>query len=1564
MNTITFLRKTGTLLALLFLLTTNWAMGQAFTGTYSFGSGGNVTSFNFNGTAISNLTVDPITKNGVSSSSSTNNFRASGWTTGSTNGGAAGGTRDASDYFEFTITAATGYTISNPTLSFGVGRSATGPRRFEWRSSIDTFNSAISVGTFNASISHSSGVLTTPDANSGYTGNEISITTSGQTSITFRFYAYGAEQGGGTGGLQGNLTFGGTLAVSSTTATLAGYSSQLSGNIAQGGSNVPLTGFTINNSASGDFTGITFDLSGSATSSDVSDFRIFRDFNGDGIINTTGGTDASVSGTGVTHSGSIAFSISGETGFTGSRSYLLVCDVDAAATITDDIIGSASTFTSSLSTATGSVTGNSREIAGAAPALIAAGSATVDNAFNVTFADNSAWRAAITSITVDGVTLTAGYSVTAGQITFTPSASAPASLLQSSGSKSIVVIATGYSNGTVSQAIGHGAATKLGIQTQPTAPASNGGALATQPVVLVQDQYNNTVTSSIASVTASVGAGTWTLGGTTSVNASSGIVTFSGLTATSAAAVTGADIDFTSSGLTDVTSNAFNIPGPAFQSITSFGVDYTENFDSYRGTSVTLSAPTTVSGGQSQSGVYDNSGTWSFSNGVFALYPGSGTDYAIGAKVAANSGNCSGSGQTIIEYTYRNNTGGNIGTLDIDWNVEQYATAGRPSTINFDYKIGAGSYVSSNISGTTLTTASTGSDANITVATTNRSITISNLAIADGVEFTLRFTICTGSGSGNNVHIGIDDLVVNATQGTASYYYQSPGDMTALASWNTDPGGTGSAPGNFTANDQTFIFRNDANTSVNSGTWTVSGTNSTIQVGDNSTASRTLTIDASRAIDGTISLSQPGSGNGNALVISNTAAPTLGTLHSTADVTYNAAGAQSIQAANYDNLTLGGSGTKTLAGNVGVTGTLSVPSGVTLDADAYVVSGTGDVDVQSGATLITSHAGGLNGFNTTSGGLTDYSTGANYTFDGSSSQVFGAAMPTTVNNLTLANSNTAMNLPGNLTVSGALTLTGTNLGINGNSLTVNGGFTRTNGTEMLIGSSASNLTIGASSGLSDLYMSQASAGSSNRLNNLTINRNVNLLNALGIQGVVSSVGVTLTTGSNLTLAAPSNSVYGQIAPDAAISGSVTVEKTFANTNAGWRHMMFPVSSPSVSGLDLLFSNHTPANQQNVYYWDAGTTGTAPGWTAAANISTMRGYAIYSNNAAANNIHDISTTISVTGTPILSNQTFSTPNTTDPSNGSNVGWNLIGNPYPHNISIADLLNTGNNSNFQSGNKSLSIYDGVNFSGSNATTSDYIAPFQAVWVRASGASQSVTMAGTGVKTTTTGNRQMKKNFDIFGLNVADDENRYDNIYVHFESTASDNYEGTWDIPKLRSTRDDVPTMYGYAGAEKVYQNAVAPKQQYSMPLFFESKFDGKAYSFKALTDRYEANLPVTLEDKKTGTMHNILTADYSFNHDVKFDAQRFVLHFGDVTNNVAAVDATTKVKAYISNGMLVLSSEDYIANTTVQVVDVLGRTWFEGALSQGTQQISLPENAKGILFIHISNGKEKTTIKTIK
>ncbi|MCX8495628.1 MAG: YDG domain-containing protein [Akkermansiaceae bacterium] len=196
-----------------------------------------------------------------------------------------------------------------------------------------------------------------------------------------------------------------------------------------------------------------------------------------------------------------------------------------------------------------------------APALTAASGATVDNSFEVTFSETSSlWRSSITSVTVGGSTLSqAAYSTgTSGKIVFDPALSA---LLQSSGSKSIVVVATGHSNGTVTQSIGAGTAVKLSIVTQPTAPASNGAALAAQPVVRLLDLYNN-VTTSTANVTAAATQGTWTLGGTTTVAAVSGAATFSGLTATSAAGVTGATITFSSGSLSSLASSAFNLLAP------------------------------------------------------------------------------------------------------------------------------------------------------------------------------------------------------------------------------------------------------------------------------------------------------------------------------------------------------------------------------------------------------------------------------------------------------------------------------------------------------------------------------------------------------------------------------------------------------------------------------------------------------------------------------------------------------------------------------------------------------------------------------------------------------------------------------------------------------------------------------------------------------------------------------------------------------------------------------------------------------------------------------------------
>jgi len=185
-----------------------------FTGTYTFGSAGNVNSFAYNGAAIPNLNVGNLLKVGVTTSSSGNNFRATSFAT-ETSPFDLNGVLDSSKYFEFSLTAATGYTLDMTSFTFGVGRSGTGPRTWEWRSSFDNYASALSnYSALSATgMSNNAGVLThTGDASESKAGNTLNLSSlTGLTGITFRLYGYNAEAASGTGGLDGPFTFAGAL---------------------------------------------------------------------------------------------------------------------------------------------------------------------------------------------------------------------------------------------------------------------------------------------------------------------------------------------------------------------------------------------------------------------------------------------------------------------------------------------------------------------------------------------------------------------------------------------------------------------------------------------------------------------------------------------------------------------------------------------------------------------------------------------------------------------------------------------------------------------------------------------------------------------------------------------------------------------------------------------------------------------------------------------------------------------------------------------------------------------------------------------------------------------------------------------------------------------------------------------------------------------------------------------------------------------------------------------------------------------------------------------------------
>ncbi|MSU36578.1 MAG: PEP-CTERM sorting domain-containing protein [Pedosphaera sp.] len=130
-------------------------------------------------------------------------FTFSGWTTAAE--------LDAGKYFETTLTPALGSQVSFDTITFGVRRSGTGPRDYVVRSSLDNFAANLPAGISpdNVELQVSGNAFhfvndnsTTQPAN--VNGSTVSLGTDfGPVAdpVTFRIYAYGAEQSGGTFGV-------------------------------------------------------------------------------------------------------------------------------------------------------------------------------------------------------------------------------------------------------------------------------------------------------------------------------------------------------------------------------------------------------------------------------------------------------------------------------------------------------------------------------------------------------------------------------------------------------------------------------------------------------------------------------------------------------------------------------------------------------------------------------------------------------------------------------------------------------------------------------------------------------------------------------------------------------------------------------------------------------------------------------------------------------------------------------------------------------------------------------------------------------------------------------------------------------------------------------------------------------------------------------------------------------------------------------------------------------------------------------------------------------------------
>jgi hypothetical protein len=529
------------------------------------------------------------------------------------------------------------------------------------------------------------------------------------------------------------------------------------------------------------------------------------------------------------------------------------------------------------------------------------------------------------------------------------------------------------------------------------------------------------------------------------------------------------------------------------------------------------------------------------------------------------------------------------------------------------------------------------------------------------------------------------------TLGQTTYYSNSSGNLNTLSTWGTNTNGSGANPANFTSANCTYVIVNNTAPSI-SGNWTVSGTNSKVQVGDGTQAidfsvpagktatapidimaTATLTILNNGTVSGTINVT-------GTLDIQDNTNPTIGTIANGSTVSYSHAGNQTILAMTYYNLSLGGgTGRKALSGTTTVNGALTLGSGTSLRLNTATTS-----------SLI------MNGTITGSGTITG-NTSAVMSIGGSGT--FGTLLFTTgsqaIYSLTMNRGGLGVVTLGNaLTIGNAFTQTNGVLDLNDQTLTLNGAITfpvsAANGS--FTGSATSTVTIGGTGAITN-YMYMTQSGTGNYMGDITLNRSGqsltagNLLNVLGT--ITPTAGIFNANGNTVLLATSATAVgrVGTIGASASVTGNMTVQSYAKGGTTGWTLM----SSAGITGRtfadwndNITITCSTCPNGfwysfTSVYSYDETAGGVFSNSARYIPITSIndpmnagKGYWTYLGNSTGTTSDII---LDVTGPVNQSSVNFNltVTNSGGGTNATDHGYNLLANPYPSPILWSSLRN---------------------------------------------------------------------------------------------------------------------------------------------------------------------------------------------------------------------------------------------------------------------------------------------------
>ena len=298
----------------------------------------------------------------------------------------------------------------------------------------------------------------------------------------------------------------------------------------------------------------------------------------------------------------------------------------------------------------------------------------------------------------------------------------------------------------------------------------------------------------------------------------------------------------------------------------------------------------------------------------------------------------------------------------------------------------------------------------------------------------------------------------------------------------------------------------------------------------------------------------------------------------------------------------------------------------------------------------------------------------------------------------------------------------------------------------------------------------------------------------------------------------------------------------------------------------------------------------------------------------------------------------------------AGYNLLGNPYQSYLDF-DAFVSGNatllaNSNFAN---TYAVYDPeqgnyVQYMSGSSTGSkaaeQYINMHQGFFIQ-------VNEGGTATFTNTMRSNEGQPNFrgekpafPLINFIVTDSEGNTDLAILEVNRSENDGAK------KLRVGNSTGRIFFRYDDEKLAI--FFRDNAEGSQSLHFAAEEDG---SFTLNWERANDNFSsLTLVDNITGVKTDMLTHDsYTFEGNTNDYTSRFKIVFGTNNNEDDEEETTIENFAFFNDGNLIVNGEGRL-----DVIDVLGRIIYSAELTDTQNTVSLPQNAKGVCMLRLTNG----------